>query len=47
MFGKWAAFGSVTKRLFGIRSWAASPCCIGMVLSRSPQTIRVGSSPSR
>ena len=45
--GKWAAFGRVTKRLFGIRSWAARPCLIGMVLSRSPQTISVGSSPEQ
>ena len=46
-WGKWAARGSVSKRLPGIASWAARPCASGIVRSRSPQTISVGMSPQQ
>ena len=45
--GKCAAPGSVTNVLSGIAAWAARPCSMGIVPSRPPQTIRVGTPASR
>ena len=42
-WGMWPAPAKTSKRLPGIASCAAAPCATGMIESRSPHTISVGS----
>ncbi len=37
----------ISSRLDAIAAWAAMPCCTGMIPSRSPHTIRVGTRAAR